>query len=192
MLNSYLCSLVLFLSGQRFNLCDLSLVRVIGITPFLTFYADSWPSFCCVAIAFLPRSAKTHSSLQILNRYLLNKWANEYMHAYSQHTSIQWYLWIARLTSVYKVNRPWNLNLVKRIYFRPTGPIGLPWWLSGKESACQCRRCRFNPWVRKIPWSRKWQSTPVFLPGKSHEQRSLVGYSPWGSKTVTHDLATKQ
>lgn len=106
-LNSYPCSLVLFLSGQRFNLCDLSLVRVIGITPFLTFYADSWPSFCCVAIAFLPRSAKTHSSLQMLNRYLLNKWANEYMHAYSQHTSIQWYLWI-RLTSVYKVNRPWN------------------------------------------------------------------------------------
>ena len=34
---------------------------------------------------------------------------------------------------------------------------GLPCWLSGKEPACQCRRCRFNPWVRKIPWRRKWQ-----------------------------------
>ena len=47
----------------------------------------------------------------------------------------------------------------------------------------QCRRlkrCSFNPWVGKIPWSRKWQSTPVFLPGESHEQRSLAGYSPWG------------
>ena len=43
-----------------------------------------------------------------------------------------------------------------------------------------CRRCGFHPWVRKIPWRRKWQSTPVFLPGKSHGQRSLVGYSPWG------------
>ena len=60
-----------------------------------------------------------------------------------------------------------------------------PRWLSGKQSACQrrkCKRCRFNPWVREIPWRRKWQPTPVFLPGKSHGQRSLVGYSPWGHK----------
>ena len=53
---------------------------------------------------------------------------------------------------------------------------------SGKESSCQCRRFSFNPWVKKIPWRRKWQLTPVFLPGKSHGLRSLVGYSPWGSK----------
>ena len=43
-------------------------------------------------------------------------------------------------------------------------------------------RPRFNPWVRKVLWRRKWQSTPVFLPGESHGQRSLVGYSPWGCK----------
>ena len=62
---------------------------------------------------------------------------------------------------------------------------GLPRWLSGKESACQCRRCRrhgFDPWVGKIPWRRAWQTTPVFLPGKFHGQRSLVGYRPWGHK----------
>ena len=41
---------------------------------------------------------------------------------------------------------------------------------------------RFDPWVRKIPWRRKWQLTPSFLPGESHGQRSLVGYSPWGHK----------
>ena len=55
-------------------------------------------------------------------------------------------------------------------------------WQHGKESICQCkihRRCRFNPWVRKIFWSRKWQPTPIFLPGKFHGQRSLVDYSPW-------------
>ena len=40
----------------------------------------------------------------------------------------------------------------------------------------------FNPWVGKISWRRKWQPTPVFLPGKSHGWRSLVGYSPWGRK----------
>ena len=51
-----------------------------------------------------------------------------------------------------------------------------------KEPACRCRRCGFDPWVRKIPWRRKQQPTPVFLPRKSHEQRSLVGWSPWGHK----------
>ncbi|CAI9153447.1 unnamed protein product [Rangifer tarandus platyrhynchus] len=40
----------------------------------------------------------------------------------------------------------------------------------------------FDPWVEKIPWKRKWQPTPVFLPGKFHGQRSLVGYSPGGHK----------
>ena len=47
-----------------------------------------------------------------------------------------------------------------------------------------CGRPRFEPWVGKIPWRRKWQSTPVLLPGKSHGQRSLVGYSPWGCKEL--------
>ena len=65
----------------------------------------------------------------------------------------------------------------------------LPCWLRGKKFASQCRRCRFNPWVGKIPWRRKWQLTSVFLPGKSHGQRSLVG--SMGSQRVRHDLATK-
>ena len=69
----------------------------------------------------------------------------------------------------------------------PVDFVGLPRWLSGKESTCRCRGCRrhmFNPWIRKIPWRRKWQPTPVFLPGKSYRQRSLVGYSPWGCKEL--------
>ena len=57
-------------------------------------------------------------------------------------------------------------------------------WLSGKESICQCRRhrrCRFNLWVRKIPWRRKWQPTPVFLPRKPHGQttQQLNNNSYW-------------
>ena len=51
-----------------------------------------------------------------------------------------------------------------------------------RQTACQSRRCKrygFDLWVRKIPWSRKWQPAPVFLPGKFHGQRSLVDYSPW-------------
>ena len=66
-----------------------------------------------------------------------------------------------------------------------TTQVGLPRWHSAKESACQSRRCKgcgFDPWVGKIPWRRAWQPTSVFLPGKSHGQRSLGGYSPWGHK----------
>ena len=68
----------------------------------------------------------------------------------------------------------------------------LPWCLSGKEFPCQYRRCEFNPWVGKIPWKRKWQPTPVFLRGKSHGQRSLLGYSLWGPKRVRHDWVNEQ
>ena len=56
---------------------------------------------------------------------------------------------------------------------------------SGKEAACQCKRCKrhgFSFWVERIPWRRNWQPTPVLLPGKFHGQRNLVGYSPWGHK----------
>ena len=58
---------------------------------------------------------------------------------------------------------------------------GFPGGTGGKEPACHCgrhKRYGFDPWVRKIPWRRAWQSTPVHLPGESHGQRSLVGYSP--------------
>ena len=51
-----------------------------------------------------------------------------------------------------------------------------------KELSCQCRRCRFDPWVRKILWRRKWQPAPVFLPGKSHGQRNMVGHRPQESQ----------
>ena len=73
-------------------------------------------------------------------------------------------------------------------------------WLQGfpggsDGTVClQFRRRGFNPQVRKIPWRKKWQLTPVFLPGKSHGQRSLVGYSPWGrresdtTEQLTHTL----
>ena len=69
---------------------------------------------------------------------------------------------------------------------------GFPGGTSAKEPSCQCRRCkrcRFDPWVRKIPWRRARQLTPVFLPGESWAPkenprlpRSLVGYHPWGHK----------
>ena len=73
-----------------------------------------------------------------------------------------------------------NLVWVLSVYFKNTfkytyTSLGLPRWLSGKESACWCRRCGFDPCTGRIPWRRKWQPTPVFLPGKSHRQKSLAG-----------------
>ena len=69
---------------------------------------------------------------------------------------------------------------------------GLSRWHSGKESACQCRRHRrwgFEPWVKKVPRRNKWQPTPVFLPGKFHGQRRLVGCNSGRSIRVRHDWA---
>ena len=66
---------------------------------------------------------------------------------------------------------------------------------SGEEPSCQCRTSntfRSSPWFGTILWRREWQPTSVFLPGESHRQRSLVGYSPWGHKRTGHDLAIKQ
>ena len=72
-------------------------------------------------------------------------------------------------------------------------PLSFPGGASGEEPACQRRRRnrhRFHPWGRKIPWRRIWQPTPVFLPGESHGQRSLAGYSPQGRKESDTTEAT--
>ena len=63
----------------------------------------------------------------------------------------------------------------------------------GKESACQSKRCGFDSCLGKSPWRRAWQPTPVFLPGESHGQRSLAGYSPRGRKeSDVTDTADKE
>ena len=81
----------------------------------------------------------------------------------------------------------WSIFLFLCSY--PTVWIGLPWWLSGKKKkkkkiAYQCRTHEFDLWAGKIPWKRAWQSTPIFLPGEFHGQRSLASYRPWGLKVL--------
>ena len=79
-----------------------------------------------------------------------------------------------------KESLPW-----KKRQCHSTKRLAFPGGAAGKEHACQSRRqkrCGFDFWVEKIPWRRKWQPTPEFLPKKSHGQRSLAGYSPWGRK----------
>ena len=77
-------------------------------------------------------------------------------------------------------------SLLGKYYYSLFTYKGLPWWLSGKEFAGQCR-CGFDPWIGKIPWRRRWKPTPIFFPVKSHGQSSLAGYSPWGCKRTGHD-----
>ena len=81
-----------------------------------------------------------------------------------------------------KVRKSKIINKFQRARAKALG--GLTTWLSGKGSSCQCRRHRFDPWVGKISWRRKWPPTPVFLPGESHGHRSLVGCRPWKWKRV--------
>ena len=84
-------------------------------------------------------------------------------------------------------------SIAKLRYLSPCiGLLGLPWWCSSKESACQCRGHRSDPWVGKIPWRKKWQSTPVFLPGEPHGQRSLAGCSPQDHKRVVYNWVAEQ
>ena len=77
-------------------------------------------------------------------------------------------------TSVFR-GLPW-------LFSNPTEKHGLPWWLSGKESAYNAGDVGLIPGLVRSPGEGKWLPTPVFLPGESHGQRSLAGYSPWGCK----------
>ena len=66
------------------------------------------------------------------------------------------------------------------IWICMTSITSFPRGLDGKEAACNAAHPGSSPWLRKIPWRRAWLSSPVFLPGESHGQRSQVGYSQWG------------
>ena len=93
----------------------------------------------------------------------------------------------------FRVGRMWPFDGNSLHHDEPLRPnFGASQVVEQQRIHLPSRKLRFDPWVGKIPWIRKWQPTPVSLPGKSHEQRSLVIYSPWGCKKVGYDLATKQ
>ena len=98
---------------------------------------------------------------------------------------------VIQLISVFLISTSYIIYRVTLLKISPyTCAIKLlefPGSSDGKEKKkvhLQCRRPGFNPWVRKIPWRKEWQPTPVILPGEFHEQRILVGYSPWGGKQL--------
>ena len=92
-------------------------------------------------------------------------------------------------TKVFLIRKKGGMDIIASIYIYLSIYLsgGFQGGASGKEPTSQWRklkRCGFSPWVGKIPWRNKQQPIPVFLPGKSHEQRNLVGYSPWGCKEL--------
>ena len=83
----------------------------------------------------------------------------------------------------------WLISKANSIYFSPWPNLTSLCFLTliflcGSDGRVhlQCKRPKFNLWIRKIPWRRKWPTIPAFLPKKSHGQRSLVGYSPLSCK----------
>ena len=89
------------------------------------------------------------------------------------------HIWIPPISVALSSQRKNKLNPLKILF-----KMNLCKFQDAIISHSFCRRPRFDSWVGKIPWRKKWQSTPVFFPGKSHEQRSLMGYSPWGCKDL--------
>ena len=120
------------------------------------------------------------NKISILKRYLYPHPhpCSSYRHSqFSQENSLNICFWMNEYRNCgscneWNITQPWERRKFCHLQQHS---------ISVKEPACQCRRCKrcgFNPWVGKIPWKRAGQPTPLFLPGESHEQRSLVGYSP--------------
>ena len=114
------------------------------------------------------------------------KWVRHDLATKQQQHTVFAFLWLISLSIIpsgsihVAANGKISFTVMTEYY-----SIRISRWHTGKESTCQCRRCNrhgFHPWVRRIPWRRAWQPTPVLLPGESHGQRSLAGYSPWGLK----------
>ena len=107
---------------------------------------------------------------------------------------LQWFWSLPKIKSVavstvspsicHEVSGPDAMILVFWMFsFKPRFPCG-----SDGRVCLQCGRPKFSPWVRKIPWRRKWQSTPALLPGKSHGQRSLIVHGVAKSQTQLSEL----
>ena len=94
------------------------------------------------------------------DKHILLLWLCNY---YSLNTIVSWL-----------VNRK-----ITELYISPRNTL-----VAQRVKSLQCGRTRFDPWVGKIPWRRKWQPTALFLSRKSHGRRSLAGYSPWGCKEL--------
>ena len=122
-------------------------------------------------------------------RLFATPWTAAYQAPPSMRFSRQEYWSGVPLSSLMYVHRSCHIKI---LYLGTIMKGWLCWWLSGKESTYQWKKHGFDAWVGKIPWRRKWQLSPVVLPGESHGQRSLAGYNQWSCKRGGRDLVTEQ
>ena len=139
------------------------------------FRQEYWSGFSCSPPGYLPDSGIKPMSLMspaLAGRLFTSRVTWE---AYIQGIHV-WFLLLK-----------YQASLCLPFFLVPMSASFLIYSLVFMEHILQCRRlkrCRFNPWVRKVPWRKAWQTTRVFLPGESHGQRRLVGYSPQGHKEL--------
>ena len=176
---------------------------LIQVYVFLYYHIDDFQicifspdlSLCFVPCYILRRVTRYSCSINI-------NWINEWMFCFISQSSCR-----NQVKSGDKGNLPWNChNIIHPAflhYSKMIKAVGYEriWWgvvlthgsaVKNLPVMQKMQIFELDPWVRKIPWRRKWSPTPVFLPGESHGQRSLVGNSPPGHKRVRHNWATKQ
>ena len=152
-----------------------------GTTSYLRAHQNSsnWPVLTCLPRPALSFHQKPHKSHGRSLHPLLSS-PPDHLTAFPRalHVTPFPLLQNLSLSSVSACGHTWLPILAQRILNRPIFIIGLP--RCGKELSCECRRhkrCGFGPWVGKIPWRKAWQPLPVVLPGESHGQGRLAGYS---------------
>ena len=157
-----------------------------GFTTFALVHVEVTSGLCLTLLCSVSEIKGTRLSLSMMMTFL---WRWRVLQPFSWSHSFQKTCLLAPYTPLFfiffvtmVISLAQTLNSSHLVSHHKRVLICLLRWLSGKEPNCQCRRWRFDPWVREIPWRRKWQHTPVFLPGKSHGQRSLAGCSPWSHK----------
>ena len=117
------------------------------------------------------------SGLTLAHEILTWNWRRTSLEVFPNVSILEWYIFVFQAHSYLLV------TFLDVFNYRNSSPSRrASQWFSGKESAYQCRRHGFHPWIGKIPWRRTWQPTAVLFPGESHGQRTLAGYSPWGHR----------
>ena len=149
---------------------------------FCTLRSSSWIIPKQVWVVSFPL---THKKTEALGSYRPRPECLPTRTAVGQGTSV----WRRAFLHTWPVELPFNQHQLCALYCSRHFTYNLSsfiTWLTWQSICLPRGRLEFDPWVGKIPWRRAWQPTPVFLPRESHEQRSLVGYSPMGSQKVRH------
>ena len=155
------------------NISNSLLVKCLGFSTYKIMSHANRENYTSSSSVLMPFISFSYLTALVKTSSIMNRWQCVSLScSWSQRKTFQ--------TFTVKCDVSCGPIICSLYYAEVLSSYGIPSWLSGKESTCQCSRNRrhgFDPWVGKILWRRKWQPTPIFLPGKFHQQRSLVDYS---------------